>query len=202
MTTARGRLLATLLLCVGAGTAAKPAPAPECVTAQRWVDAHVHSLPTTIIKFSSYRQSYRRAIYNALPESVRVELWHQQLAYYQNRTELTGAQRTFLYNTDSNLTAFVAGKMDGTDAAFREHARAILGDSLAQAVLANLGVNTPEDGAATSSDAASLFGSCGCSGESDWCATTGPGCNTNVGCTGSSSGCGTFWGYSCNGQCP
>ena len=41
---------------------------------------------------------------------------------------------------------------------------------------------------------------CTCSTSSDWCSGSNI-CGTGYGCNVTSSGCGTFWAYSCNGKC-
>jgi hypothetical protein len=70
-------LIAGTALCVGA--ARWPGEVPHCSTAASWVRDHSAELPATLAGFNMYTQTYRVAIFNALPIGVQKRLWAEQL---------------------------------------------------------------------------------------------------------------------------
>lgn len=183
----------------GAARGSKP-PEPECVVAARWAKAHVDELPRTLSGISSYKLAYRQAIYAQLTRAERLSLWHEQFEYYGKLASLSSEQRSYLASVDRELDEYFGPERNAAaEDRYHDRAVSILGPALAKDVFANLGINTLEQ--RESAQPGALQEACACSTSSDWCGPTGLDCGTGISCTGSTSGCGTFWCHACNGSC-
>lgn len=174
-----------------------------CVVAAEWVDANKLFLPKHLAELSGYGRLYRKAIYRVLPKKTQAALWHEQLAYYLNDAGLSAQQKSFIRNADAALDSVLATPHDMQAIhAFNATAQLLFGFTRAREMFADLGVNTPEvrQGGPLDPKEASVTGGCGCSRQSDWCNPAGNGC-VNSPCTGTITGCGTWWDYGCDGIC-
>ena len=181
---------------VGVLTAASDRkPEPQCVVAERWVKEHSASLPTTLTALSKHELSYRKAIYRELPHDVQLRLWHEQFAYYRNSPALTTAQKAFIEEFEPDVDRYFSpGTIAAFDAKYTARARALLGDSLAHEVLANLGVGTPDVTGQPGTNC-----ECNADPDQDWCIFHG--CRVVNNCNYKDSGCGNGWCHPCNGCC-
>jgi hypothetical protein len=199
MTVSTRWLVAPLLVGVVAFPAFRTRPEPECVVAQRWVQAHFHSLPATLDAISQHRFAYRKAIFTVLSRETKVRLWHEQLRYYANSPRLNGDQRAFVAEMDARLDDSFGMEHAEVHKRYGARARLVLGSSLAREIFTNLGVSTPEMNLPRASSSTSLTG-CNCSRGDDWCDPSGLPCGSS-GCTTSQSGCGWWWCQPCDGEC-
>jgi hypothetical protein len=194
-----------LVAFVASVTAANRPVEPPCVIAKRWVEAHRTDLPTNLTDLSRFDAAHRKAIFVALPQAMRLKLWHEQMAYYEVSPKLTAEQRALVHEIDAILDKYAdSAHVRAFDSLYTPRIKKVLGAQLAKQVIANIGVDTPEQLAAAKADQ-TFPGDCGCSVASDWCnvlggtnpdsACGGPACNSTDG------GCGTFLCYDCNGTC-
>ena len=97
----KGLLLLTALVPL---VAARPAvPDPECVVAARWVANHSLALPSTAAAFGLYSNTYKVAIYNALPAETRAAVWSEHYKLVLQTPNLTATQRTLIEQRLENV---------------------------------------------------------------------------------------------------
>jgi hypothetical protein len=181
--------------------------------AHAWARLNKDKLPQAYEDFAQYPLAYRRAIFAELSAAQRSKLWCEHLASYRaskgaglsqdQEQVLDSAMR--LARDHTTFTPGTPGRAQREKALsdLSEVALTAYGEDEARALLATLGpaqVNVmPLAGCP----------GCECSTASDWC---GPGyCCPNFDCANvghgstcgcsSNGGCGTFWGYDCNGMC-
>ncbi len=177
-----------------------PAPKPECVVAHSWVNSNSHRIPQHLAEFSSYDLAFRKAIFNALPKSAQARLWHEQLRQYGHSRRLSATQRAFVLALDRRLESLLAPDNRAELNRVSNDARRVLGFELARQVIADLG--GPAKPIVTTVARQISQSGCGCSTDSDWCNPEGLGCRSDLlPCEPSETGCGTFWQYSCDGDC-
>lgn len=168
----------------------------------------------------------RRDAYAATAARMRSDLWTLHLEYFlSDHPELTTEHRSVIYEA---LGLLASGILDISGDPSRwqaeiepllrnlqTRAQQVLPPGMASAVLAELGPSSNVVGDAVNGPlprwrVVPNGYECECSTESDWCcAFTQPTCPTPTcrasqppfGCTPTSSGCGTFWMYGCNGMC-
>jgi hypothetical protein len=181
----------------------RPAELP-CKVAARWVEENKGSLPTTLAELSTFDLARRKAIFSALPKAARVALWREQIEYYEKALPLSEEQRQILREVDKVLNIYVdPTRVREFDSLYTPRVKRAFGQKLARKIIAELGVQTPEDLAALDPKAAAPLSTCNCSVASDWCdqitnpdmACGGPACDATE------SGCGTLFSYACNGLC-
>lgn len=194
------------MLVVTAAAANRP-PEGECVIAARWAKNHLHELPTSLAGLSKFRLTYRKAIYNALSHDAQLRLWHEQNAYYRDDANLTAEQRALVTEIDGVIDRYFSKDSIAIfDSLYKQRAMTVFGKKLAAEVIADLGINTPEQVAASVADRTFTPTTCECSTDSNWCAAFNPTspftyCNSTFSCDGTRGGCGTGWSYNCNGIC-
>jgi hypothetical protein len=127
-----------VLPLVGLSTAglmgAKRSPrVPMCKQAADWVTAHRSELPTTLLDFSRYAYSYRKAIYAAMPGPVRERIWREKLDVYVASHALDSVQRGLIAHIRLNISTYVS---DSTGATGR---RALKEEKLPERIYAAFG---------------------------------------------------------------
>ena len=177
------------------------AAVPECVLAERWVEAHREALPTTLVAFSEHSVVYRRAIYRALDVEARISLWQEHIAAVADQVTLP-EQRLFLQRAIPELDRYISETASESGLqAFGEEAISVLGKDLARDAFGVLGsAPTLEEGDAQLPD---------CSCRVGWpffnCAE-GSDCRSRKWiifdvCRDLDTGCGLLWEQACNGLC-
>lgn len=187
---------------------------PACQVASRWVKAHPDSLAKTLAEISAYPNAMRKAMWTALPDSVRIALRHEQHKYYLTSRQWTEEQRAFLVDVDSRLDELTAQGAKAERAALEKRASLLFTPEVAGEVFITIGVDTPEQRAAqeirvhgpnvVGLGIGTPVGDCTCdsySGSGE-CGYGAPGiCIRSAGCNTQIWGCG-FLGYDrCDGQC-
>jgi hypothetical protein len=149
----------------------------------------------------------QKLFYALLSAEEKQTIWTNKLALMESDETLTADQKTFVSSVLHSLTRdlFDVNKNSDKKNKYFKYVQnrsiALFGAKLAGNIFAN--VNAPaKKKSLTNSVESSEYppgsGDCDCSKESDWC-SSGHAC-VREGCT-VKSGCGTFWSYSCNGDC-
>lgn len=200
---------------------------PECKVAQEWVSSHQDRLPTTLADLSGFPVSYRRAIFAALPNETKAELWRGQLQEAL-RGKLTVAQRNALTQVVAFVrpntyrdrvrpsedlkalvaTAFSAAERDSLFYRLGPERPSMTANYEALAARVALAArNWPVVAAIRKSSVASAA-ACDCNVGSWFCngcdGTFYPMaymCKGGGGCDIQQDGCGWGWQYPCNGRC-
>lgn len=201
----------------GAGTAvaaglllAGKAPAFGAVekqTAQAWVNAHRSNLPQTYDQVVKYSETYRRAIFQALPAKARSALWTEHLKRYRAANpNLTAAQREVLDRAAKVIAkestfAGRSGDVKARQAQAAEMYKATwtaLGGTEAYRAFGVLGPANEK-----TAMAAAALPDCECAFQHDYCHDRGLNCNNDSAhaCNYADSGCGWVWGEPCAGLC-
>jgi len=193
-------------LAVAAGvivTGTTPAFAEKrCATAAAWVAKNKGHLPQTYDEVIAYPMAYRRAIFSALSATTKSQLWSEQLTRYRTAHQLSSEQSAVI-QTGLRLSrpalferlgsAEVKRSLDE----LRKSSGAAFGGPATDALFATLG---PAESAKSAADASvGPDNACSCATADSYC-----GNNTHCqsgGCGYSSSGCGTFYAYACDGLC-
>jgi hypothetical protein len=159
-------------------------------------------------------------LYENLGSKARQELWtlHLRRALTERAVDLSPEQRAVIFH---GLGFLAAGSLsierESPDwdrlvglplALLDEDARNAFEPAVARAIFGRLGaavsMRAPAPCVASGSVAASLvIETCSCSRDSDWCdwvTNPNPICREVI-CEETSSGCGTFWAYECDGVC-
>jgi hypothetical protein len=213
---ARGLSRARFLrIAAGAGIAAglvfagrAPAFAAVKAPAERWVAANRDRLPRTYDGISAQPVAYRRAIWAELPAPDRSTLWLAHLDRYRaDHPDLTADQREVLDR---------AGVLAADPAIFAtvpSAAARLRMEELQPAALRAFGTDEGRLAFATlgpvgpaTAEPAVTVPACTCSVESPFCVCEGrcTVCAKQGGwglCAVTTSGCGNFWSYPCDGRC-
>lgn len=205
------RLHATTLLVVVLVTLmAVPANAEprrlagDCASITAWVAQNADRLPRTYDEVSEYPVPYRRAIFNALPNEEKSELWrtHLQQQLEASDLDLTPEQRRLIEQAmDLASPDLYADKRGGRIArlrmaAFQKAVREKFDSTVARRVFEQLGT----DGGGEIKLILVKQPACSCSSISDYC-PDGHGCDETAGCNVVADACGTLWTYDCDGLC-
>ncbi len=174
---------------------------PECVLAERWVEAHREALPTTLVAFSEHSMIYRRAIYRALDVEARISLWQEHVAAVADQVTLPD-QRLFLQRAIPELGRYISENSSESGLeAFGEEAISVLGKDLARDAFWVLGsAPTLEEGDPQLPD-------CSCRvGWPFFNCVEGSDCRSRKWiifdvCRDIDTGCGLFHEQACNGLC-
>jgi hypothetical protein len=142
--------------------------------------------------------SEQKSMYKLLNQYEKTEIWKRKYKSILSSKDLSSEQRNFIIKIQNLITpdifspSVLLSKKSFDDTEIKALAIKLFGVSDAHSLLTSI-VSTPfiQQYATLSSD-------CGCSKDSDWC--SGALVCQNAGCA-SSGGCGTFWVYSCNGNC-
>ena len=200
---------------------------PICAIAKEWVAAHTSDLPTEYDTVVAFPLSYRREIYNSLPDAVRGQLWSTQLSRaLGGNYGFTAEQRHWLEELVRRLQANGLANGDSREATtIATDVERLFGhDPTLAKLFTQLGPDDGRYGHGVASswltlqtmvrqsfvlDAAS--NECNCTYYSDWCDTwySGPGyawCEDPyeyqyVPPCQENCCCGSFWWYQCNGVC-
>jgi hypothetical protein len=197
---------------------------PLCERAASWVAAHASELPSDLDSLSELPIAYRRAAFAALSPQQKADLWRAQFAQRATDPAFTPEQQRFIARLQQATTAALFGNDEAANAArtaIAQEARAVMGNGEAKALVAMLGPEValrPRSrlsmGVAASEwlrNAVTVAANggglppvpCNCERGDDWCAPwpTSP----TMSCVQAScvpgSGCGTFWGGPCDGEC-
>lgn len=190
-------------------SAAPNADGQDCASIQAWVQANEANLPTSYPGLSSLPIAYRKAVFNALPASVKSSLWQEHFrAYMAAHPDLTAEQIAIIHQVSALASPeFFAAHtdMENRNKAGVSHKKDLMrlmsleaeaadlfSESELRALLANLG---PAEGESPSTQGIS----CECNVSDDWCGGSYD-CYYAT-CDYQSSGCGTLWSKSCNGLC-
>lgn len=192
---------------------AKPASTPDCVVAAEWAFENRSNLPATLSEFSTFRMSYRRAIYRELDSLTQMRLWREHFeSFLDGDTQLTPEQALYLETLISNVDRYVGNPIIARKAVSHDSvtvvAKRVFGDSLARAIVATLG---PEEQPITRDAPQSLNSDdsdsntppvCSCSYSSDWCYVSVSHCILAADdCRPTTGGCGTLFCHDCTGIC-
>lgn len=174
-------------------------PGADGMSPHAWVEANKNRLPRDYDGLTAHPVPYRKAIFSALAPEVRTQLWTEHLDRYRaahpgladGQTEvidravaLVSRMGESAYRPAEELQALASAAMNA------------FGRDEARLLLATLGPESAPD-----ESAAAATTDCDCANFSDWCGS-GTGCtNYPRPCVESSSGCGTFWTWECNGIC-
>ncbi len=180
-----------------------PAVIPECVLAERWVEANRASLPTTLAAFSEHSMAYRRAIYDALDVEARISLWQEHVATVADQVKLP-EQRLFLQGAIPELDKYVSDAPSESELeAFGEETISVLGKDLTRTAFGVLGF-APEP---TTAEGDVQLPDCSCAvGWSFLDCVEGSKCKGRKWiifdvCRDLETGCGLFLEMPCNGLC-
>ena len=208
------KLLLGFVALLGAAISAAPQPkaapsaevsevVPECVLAERWVEANRKALPTTLVAFSEHSIIRRRAIYRALDVEARISLWKEHVAAVTARVTRP-EQRLFLQSAIAQLDRYLSVTPSESGlGAFGEEAISVLGKDLTRdafGVLGSAPETTLEEGGAQLPD-------CSCRvGWPFFNCTEGSECRSRKWiifdvCRDLDTGCGLLWEHPCNGLC-
>ncbi|CAM3505683.1 bacteriocin fulvocin C-related protein [Stackebrandtia soli] len=173
----------------------------RCVAAREWVQANLDRLPTTYADLTRYQMDYRRAIFSELTPDVQSALWVEHLNLYRaGHPTMTPEQDALMdrfIEVARDTTTFSATEPSAAVSELRDLAIEAFGKDEAAAILANLG---PALSTGIASDV-TPNAACTCSYFSDYCAS-GRYCTKRYKtCSDTSSGCGSYWVYACNGLC-
>lgn len=206
--------------------AAAPSALPICARAKAWVEENRESLPRTLAELSKYPLSYRKAIYAAHSQPVRVNLWREHFQAVLSQQALSDSQRAVVTFALANAHRYVAGERSKSAVKELEaQVRATFSEALGSEVFGTLG---PPDAIAAKEPAPvytaamvplagrSLYSltaarinswrgkpahpDCECSVESSWCGALT--CHRASSSTCElNNGCGTVFAYPCDGIC-
>lgn len=170
--------------------------------AARWVRDNADRLPTSYGELITHPMGYRRAIFAAVPPSVRVAFWQEHFEYFRSeRAPLTSAQAVVIDTATRLAHELRTGTTDEpARQALRAAALEAFGASETRALLATLGPPDTEYPTERSAveladcDSSCATGSFNCSGSSScWAAPWH--------CNRTSNGCGWMWIEPCSGTC-
>lgn len=171
---------------------------PEGMNPHAWVEANRDRLPRGYDDLTAHSLPYRKAIFSTLEPEVRAQLWVEHLNRYRvahprladTQVEVIDRAVALVFRLSESAHR-PAEELQALESA----AMNAFGRDEARTMLATLG---PESG---SGESAAATPDCDCANYSDWCGS-GTGCtNYPRPCVESSSGCGTFWTWECNGIC-
>lgn len=149
-------------------------------------------------------ENLQRSMFRLLNSAEKSAVWQQKYQDLLKRSDLSLEQRDFVKSLSkyvSNSKVFSKEYRNTTnenmEGGFRTKAITLFGESNALLILASLqnevllSRNEPE------------LPDCRCSTSSDYCVPipTDVKCRVSAWCQSLSSGCGTFWSYSCDGLC-
>jgi hypothetical protein len=189
--------LNALVLCLGL-MAAPAFAADDCKTVTAWVQANEGNLPTSYQDFTRQPQEYQKGIFAALTPAAKSNLWREHFSrFLAANPELSVDQVGFVNQATQMASPQFFAKPD--HAALEQlvaRGAQLFEPSVLSSLFAQLG-STDSGNVGTSGVA------CECSTSSSWCWNRGAGyfCSTYYYCDYSSSGCGTWFAYSCNGLC-
>lgn len=200
---APGVALGVFLFSGGAAAPAMAAPGRRSTWAEakEWV-AQLDRLPRGYDEIVAQPLVRRRALFAALPQQAKQDLWVEHLDRFRRaRAELSAEQSAVLSEAATLVPAMIGAPVTSDVSAKAEHLKrkaiAALGADTAYAALAVLGPAEPTP--ATNSEAGVAQRSCGmCSTVDDWC--DGDLHCENISCEPTDFGCGTFWQYPCDGD--
>jgi hypothetical protein len=207
--------LALLVLAL-VSTSTLAAAAPNCVQAEAWIADHRASLPGTLDEFLKVPEAYHPFVFNTLSAEVKSALWQAHLErYLAQHPKLSTPQVNLVeraLDLASRPSTFSTSKADPLwetlvnqpiqelrqafgEAFSQQEAAAILGRLAGPDVMRRQILEIdPASGKAVLQ--------CSCSTASDWCSPSPYRCyTTNPSCSSTSSGCGTFFTFACNGTC-
>lgn len=197
---AGGAVASGLVLFGRLPAVAAPAPAPEDL----WVSENLDRLPQSYDELLNFDAAHRKAIFLALPEEKRSQMWIEQLQRYKDaHPDLTADQVTVIDNTLKLAEQpYVFANAPVSDDLHRQL------DELRVASIAAFGMNEGEALFAKlgPTDASAARGACGCSCASTYCGGRPCVCcaqcsNCWCNCSFFDLGCGFLQLYKCNGTC-
>ncbi|GIF78511.1 bacteriocin fulvocin C-related protein [Asanoa siamensis] len=171
-------------------------PAQRSEQARAWVKANPDAIPRDYGGFSAFDLTYRQAIHEALPPRDRARLWTEHLARHPVASTAMSAEQARVLDQATALAADEATFTLGYETKhetlekLRLDSIAAFGLDTARSLLAILG---PAQLAACCR--------CQCATNSDYCSVRCIYDDQRNRCDNSQEGCGTFWGYGCNGCC-
>jgi hypothetical protein len=189
--------LNALVLCLGL-MATPTFAADDCKTVTAWVQANEGNLPTSYQDFIHQPQEYQKGIFAALSPAARSNLWREHFSQFlAENPQLSADQVSFVKQATLLASPQFFAKPDY--AALEQlvaRGEQLFASSELSSLFAQLG-STDNSNVGTTGVA------CECSTRSDWCWNRGADyfCTTYYYCDYSSSGCGTWFAYSCNGLC-
>jgi hypothetical protein len=201
------------VLLVGAAVAS--AADPVCVQARQWIQANGDHLPKTYDEFVKLPVAYQPAVFDVLSADTKSELWRAHLTQYleqhpsldRTKTELVNQAIEFVSRPTTFSTPHTDplwGMLVGqTTKKLEKKFQAAFGKDEADAIVGRF---TPENHSALrvmelDATGAKAILQCSCSTQSDWCSPSPYRCYVNNPTCATTSGCGTFFQYTCNGTC-
>jgi hypothetical protein len=212
-------LVAIPLLAGGvtSATANELFQAPDCVRAGEWVQANRDNLPTTLDGLSSLDPAVRRAAYLAVPRTVKIAIWDEQLTAYSNSGELTDDQVRFVRWVTSKLPLIIpeddakvlSSTTEALIAQVTEEATMVLTPELIKRMFFVLGsiesngkwVLQDEQAKTCNCHIGAMVSNCGVGHVPTECLETYDHEGMQFYCAPLSFGCGAFFTQSCDGWC-
>jgi hypothetical protein len=187
---------------------------PACVQTKQWIEANRTHLPQTYDEFVKLPIAYQSAVFDALPADTKSELWRTHLTRYleqhpsldKAKVKLIDQALDFINqpmtfetpHSDPLWDVLVGQHAKGLEKKFRS----LFGDEAA-AIVSRLARENQSSMPIMEVDATGLKAvlQCSCSTASDYCSPSPYRCYTNNPTCSQTSGCGTFFIYTCNGTC-
>jgi hypothetical protein len=189
--------LNALVLCLG--LVATPAlAADDCQTVTAWVKANEGNLPTSYQDFIRQPPEYQKGIFAALSPAAKSNLWRENFSQFlAAHPELSADQVSFVKQSILQASPEFFAKPDH---AMLEQLVARGAQLFEPSELSSLFAQL---GSTDSGNVGTLGVACECNTGNDWCWNRGSGyfCTSYYYCDYSSSGCGAWFVYSCNGLC-
>ena len=96
-----------MVLVAASGFAPVADSKPACVVALEWVEAHPESIPRTLDELKEFGPVYRRTIWVASPDEVKIRLLEEQLdLFVEQHPELGQRQLDFITHQRDNLALY------------------------------------------------------------------------------------------------
>ncbi len=175
--------------------------AGESDPARKWVKANAGQLPTSYDELITYSQAYRKAIFQASPAAVRSKLWVEHIESYRAAHPVLASAKSDVLARAATMAATTSIFSPGASrrevhaqlSGLRASVASEFGPDEAFSILAMLGPGTRP------ARVAPMDSTCQCATADSWCDSNTT-CQNYVGCD-QVTGCGTFWGYTCDGLC-
>jgi len=173
----------------------------DCTVIHAWVRTHHETLPTSYRELVRFPVAYRRVIFDVLSPAAKSSLWQQHFSTYLiTHPRLSERQVAVIMKLRAHAAIAFEDAPGREAVAILEHLRAeaaeLFGPDALPSLIAHLGPENISDAEPTLVSAAAT---CGCNRTDDWC-TWGMRCKITS-CTGTTSGCGSWWSKPCNGLC-
>jgi hypothetical protein len=162
--------------------------------AQEWV-VKLDRLPTGYDEIVAEPVVRRRALFVALPQETKIDLWHEHLRRFELARPELSAEQSAVLSEAATIVPAVLGAATTSDAhaavhQLEEKAVAVLGSTNTFDAFAMLGPADPEAAAV----------GCFCSVGSLCSRPSGHNCHRIANCAVTSGGCGCFWAWPCDGD--